>query len=84
MDLIKSLTQTGLAAVASIHDLNLAALYADRIALFSEGNLLALGKPQEVMREDLLLRAFGSELVVGNHPRDGQQISIYHPLPKAF
>jgi iron complex transport system ATP-binding protein len=84
MDLIKNLTQGGLAAITSLHDLNLAALYADRIALFSEGTLLALGKPQDVLREDLLLRAFGSELVIGNHPRDGRRISVYHPLPKAF
>lgn len=84
LDLIKNLTQVGFAAIASVHDLNLAALYADRIALFSEGSLLALGKVQEVLREDLLLRAFGSELVIGNHPRDGQRISVYHPLPKTF
>ncbi len=84
MDLIKNLTQSGLAAVASVHDLNVAALYADRIALFSEGNLLAQGTAQEVLREDLLLRAFGSALVIGSHPQDDQRISVYHPLPKVF
>ena len=58
MDLIRSLASGGLAAVASLHDLNLASLYADRIALFSCGRLAAIGKPGEVLREDLLRTVF--------------------------
>lgn len=81
MDLIRNLASSGLAAVASLHDLNLASLYADRIALFSGGRLAALGKPEEVLREDILREAFDSNLLVGEHPLAKGSPLVYHPIP---
>ncbi len=81
MDLIRSLVSSGLAAVASLHDLNLASLYADRIALFSDGGLAALGTPREVLREDILRAAFDANLRVGEHPLAAGSPLVYHPAP---
>lgn len=61
----------GLAVAVSLHDLNLAALYADRLALLAEGCLVASGTAAEVLRPDHLSRAYGVPVAVINHPLYG-------------
>lgn len=55
----------------SIHDINLAPLYADRILLFSEGKLLADGKVSEVFTAENLGKAYGLNFTQYEHP-------VYH------
>ena len=52
----------------TIHDINLAAAYADRIALMSAGKVVALGAASEVLQEPLLEEVFGIALSVTEHP----------------
>jgi len=40
--------ERGLAVVATLHDLNAAALYADRVLLLKEGIAMGWGAPHEV------------------------------------
>lgn len=61
----------GLACVAVLHDLNVAAQYADRIALLKGGRLLALGSIPEVMTYARLKDVFEAELYVGVNELDG-------------
>jgi len=49
--------QVGVLAV--LHDLNLAAAYADRLAVLVEGRVVACGSPREVLTPALLRSAFG-------------------------
>ena len=58
MDLVRSLADSGLAVLLSIHDLTLANAYAHRIALAAGGRIAALGTPAEVLREEILTRVF--------------------------
>ncbi|MBI3732094.1 MAG: ABC transporter ATP-binding protein, partial [Chloroflexi bacterium] len=58
----------GLIVIAAMHDLNLAALYADRLALMHEGELLAVDRPAAVLTPALLGRAYGVPVVVSEHP----------------
>ncbi|MDJ0663351.1 MAG: ABC transporter ATP-binding protein [Acidimicrobiia bacterium] len=44
----------GLTVVAAIHDLTLAAQFCDRLALLSEGELVASGPPQQVLTEETI------------------------------
>ncbi len=57
-----------LTVVLSLHDLNLAALYADRVVLLAEGQLLAEGTPEAVFTPENLRRAYGVAVVVNRHP----------------
>jgi len=61
----------GLTVVISLHDLNLAALYADRLALLCEGRLLAVGPPAEVLTPERLTQVYGVPIVVTQHPLYG-------------
>ena len=57
-----------LLVVLSLHDLNFASLYCDRVAVLSEGQLVALGAPRAVLTEELISRTFGIRVTVVKHP----------------
>jgi iron complex transport system ATP-binding protein len=54
------------------HDLNLAARYADRMAILADGKILIEGGPEEVVRPELLREVYGAELTVIRHPVDSK------------
>jgi iron complex transport system ATP-binding protein len=56
--------ERGLTVVAAMHDLTLAAQFADRLLLVSAGGVVACGPPREVLREDLLSTCFGARVRV--------------------
>lgn len=82
MDLIRHSVDKGIAAMVSLHDLNLAALYADRIALIAEGTIIALGTPAEVLTKDFLKRAFDFSIPLGTHRWNESIPEIFYPLRK--
>jgi iron complex transport system ATP-binding protein len=57
-----------LAVLVALHDLNLAAHYADRVALMVAGNIKAIGKPQEVLQPQLIEDAYCLPVQVIKHP----------------
>jgi len=59
----------GGAAVIVLHDLGLAATYADRIALLDGGRLIAVGPPREVLDPALLTRVYRHPIDVIDGPR---------------
>lgn len=60
-----------LGAVVVTHEINLAAEFADRVALLKNGTLHAQGTPHEVLTEPLLGEVFAASLVVDTNPRTG-------------
>lgn len=58
LELIRRLVDQGLAGLVITHELNLAARYADRILLLSEGRVVAEGSPRDVLTEPTLSRVF--------------------------
>ncbi|HEV2230899.1 MAG TPA: ABC transporter ATP-binding protein [Thermoplasmata archaeon] len=54
----------GRSVVAAMHDLNLAARFADRILVFSKGRLVRAGPPQEVLSPEVLRSVWGVDAVV--------------------
>ncbi len=58
----------GLTVVISMHDLNMAALYADRLALLHAGRVIAAGPPAEVLTAEQLSHVYGVPVVVTIHP----------------
>ncbi len=61
----------GYAILMALHDLNLAAQYADRVALLSNASLVAIGTPEEVLTEVNLSPAYGLRITVYEHPAHG-------------
>lgn len=59
LDLVDSLVSDGKAAIAAIHDIDLAARYCDKIALLADGQIQAYGAPMDVLETDAVEEAFG-------------------------
>jgi iron complex transport system ATP-binding protein len=65
----------GKAVLAVVHDLTLAAAYCDRLVLLqAEGSVAAEGKPERVLRADLLSEVYGVLVDVFPHPRTGRPV----------
>jgi iron complex transport system ATP-binding protein len=63
LDLIRDVSaERGLTVFAAIHDLNLAALYFDRLIVLAGGAIVADGAPGEVMQAEVLEPAYAGRL----------------------
>ncbi len=63
--------ERGLAIIATLHDLNVAATYADRVMLLKQGAVVGIGAPAEVLTEENLRRVYETEVYVGRNPISG-------------
>ena len=59
-----------------LHDLSLAARWCDRVAVFSAGELTALGAPDEVLTAARIEEVYGQEVVVIPHPATGRPLVV--------
>lgn len=69
LELVWGLNQrNGLTVLATMHDLNLAALFFERIVVLSGGRIVADGAPDVVLTPELVARVFGVDVTVIAHP----------------
>jgi len=68
MTVLTGVAAAGAGVVAVLHDLNLAAAYADPVLVLDRGRVAALGPPREVLTADLLSGVYGQRLEVIDHP----------------
>jgi iron complex transport system ATP-binding protein len=66
----------GAGVLAVLHDLNLAAAYADRVAVVADGRLRACGSPESVLTSELLSEVYQREVEVLAHPRSGAPLVL--------
>ena len=71
----------GLAVCLVSHDLNLAALFCHRLLLLSRGRPMAQGPPKEVIRPEVLLKAYGVKTLIGSEPSRGRPMVTLVPPP---
>ncbi|MCI4329123.1 MAG: ATP-binding cassette domain-containing protein, partial [Thermoplasmata archaeon] len=74
-------TDRNVCAVAALHDLNLAARFADRVLVLSHGRRVAEGRPSEVLDVPLLRHVWGVEAERRRDPRTGETYLVpYRPV----
>ena len=77
LDQVRCLTKRNqLVTVVTMHDLNMASMFADRVAILHEGKLLAIGQAKDVLTSDLIRQAFGVDVSVVKHPVLGTPLII--------
>lgn len=65
---IKEFTQKANTAIVVLHDLNLAAQFADKILLMKNGEVTAHGKPQDVFNEKIISDAYNFPCAICANP----------------
>lgn len=60
--------EKGYAVLAILHDLNLAAQYADRLLFLRKGKQIGIGPVAQLLQPDTIRACFGVEAVVQQHP----------------
>jgi iron complex transport system ATP-binding protein len=63
-DLLRDLQRAGMTVVSVLHDLNIAALYCERLLLLREGRVARAGTPAEVITYATLTEVYGTEVYV--------------------
>ena len=76
LDLIRSLSDEGLCVLFSVHDLNLAALYADRVALLEKGRIVTVGPPERALTQDRIESVFHTTVKILRNPETGSLEAI--------
>ncbi|GGH50621.1 ATP-binding cassette domain-containing protein [Frigidibacter albus] len=64
IEILRLVRDLDLTSIVALHDLNLAAMFCDRILVLHAGRVVACGSPGEVLTEDLLRQVFRVEAEV--------------------
>jgi iron complex transport system ATP-binding protein len=78
LELVKSL---GITTLITLHDLNLAAAYCQRLYLLRAGQIVSAGPPEEVLTPALLRDVFQVDAICGRHPMTGTLQLAFVPVP---
>ena len=70
------------AVVAVLHDLNLAAQYADKILMLKDGKCFAFGEPRAVLNSQNIREAFGIDVYITKHAKN-YDVPLIVPIGKA-
>lgn len=86
LELVRDLAQQGKTVVMVIHDLPSACRFADHIIAMHEGQIIAEGRPAEIVTESLVERLYGVRCTLLHEPGTGvplivNPVSIRHQGP---
>ena len=71
MDVARDFANAGGGVIAILHDLNLAAMYADQILALRQGRVAGFGTPSDVLTDSLLAEVFDCSMQVNHTPAPG-------------
>ncbi|MFJ9370434.1 heme ABC transporter ATP-binding protein [Nocardia sp. NPDC101769] len=76
LHLARERAAAGAAVVVVLHDLGVAAAYADRVAVLEAGRIAADGPPRQILTPELLTRVYQHPVDVFDHPVTGAQLVL--------
>ena len=79
MQIFDFIQRLGVTVLAAVHDLNMAALYCDRIYVLQHGQVALQGTPEQVLTPQNIERVYGVACTVERHPRTGRPSITYLP-----
>lgn len=78
LDQIKTAVATRNAVgIVALHDLNLAARFADHLLLVGNGRILAQGAPNDVLRSPAISETYGVDIEISTGPREDLLVHAY-------
>ncbi|MBS4206826.1 ABC transporter ATP-binding protein [Bacillus sp. FJAT-50079] len=80
LDQLKKWTrEQGMTVISIFHDVNLAGLYCDRLLLLHQGEVNALGAPEEILQEEKIRDIYNTTVVNQPHPHVPQPQMLLLP-----
>lgn len=76
MRLLSGPGTSGRSVVVVTHDINLAALFADRVLMIVGGRVAADGPPGEVVTDKVIQDVYGDDVLVRQHPETGGPLVV--------
>ncbi len=76
-DILRLVKQLGITALASLHDLNQAAAYCDRLYVLHHGKIVAEGAPADILTSALIETVFDVKVRINSHPVTGRACILY-------
>jgi iron complex transport system ATP-binding protein len=80
LQVARAAAREGACVIVVLHDVNLAAQYADRLVLMKNGRIVADGTPAEVIHPQLMREVFGVAGVCMQHPIAGTPAIFFSPV----
>jgi len=77
LEIIKNFTRKANSAIVVLHDLNLAAQFADKVLLMKSGKVSAYGTPKEVFTAENISKAYGFPCTICPHPINNNPMIIF-------
>ncbi|MFK7864595.1 MAG: heme ABC transporter ATP-binding protein [Pseudohongiellaceae bacterium] len=77
----KMFAQRNVGVLVILHDINLASMYADRLAIFEGGKIRRQGTPRDVLNEELLTDVFDINVMLSEHPTLDCPLMVTIPSP---
>lgn len=77
LELIKRFTQNNNTAIVVLHDLNLAAQFADHILLMERGEVLSYGTPEKVFTAETISKAYNFPCTICKHPVNDNTMILF-------
>lgn len=84
LELARVLADRGVAVLIVLHDLGLAARFADRVVLLHEGRIVAADSPSRVIAPHVLEPVFGVPMAMVRHPDDGSALIVPRRVSPPF
>lgn len=80
---VRARADAGAAVVVVVHDLSLAAAWADRVVLLHGGRTVATGSARAVLTEETVSRVYGHPVTVLDDPATGAPLVIPRRTPRS-
>lgn len=78
-DLLRRMNSAGTTIICVIHDLNLAALYFDRLVFLNNGSVVLDGTPRDVINRENISNVYKTSVAVVEHPELGIPQVLFSP-----
>ncbi len=76
LSLMRNLAGSGSTIIGVFHDLNLAALFCDRLIMIQNGQVVADDTPAQVLTSEKIREVYGADVIASVHPATGRTFLI--------
>ncbi|URK89284.1 ABC transporter ATP-binding protein (plasmid) [Rhizobium sp. RCAM05350] len=73
LEILSLVAKLPVTSIIALHDLNLAAMFCDNLAVLHHGKVVATGTPEQVLTEDLIADVFGVRAYIERSAHHGRQ-----------